>query len=146
MRRADRPARPSGAHRYRAGHEYEPKAERPTPGSADLCFVVDSPIEEVVAELGRAGIPIEQGPVERTGAEGTMISYYLRDPDANLIELSNYSDRTLPSIETTTVPDPAGTGASIAISAAPASASVITEPISRSGRSRPSATMANIAG
>jgi catechol 2,3-dioxygenase-like lactoylglutathione lyase family enzyme len=75
---------------HQAGHEFEPKADRPTPGSADLCFIVDDPIEDVVSQLGAAGVAIEEGPVPRTGATGDLISCYLRDPDGNLIELSNY--------------------------------------------------------
>ena len=72
---------------HRAGHEFTPKALRPTPGSADLCLIVDDPIEDIARELGSA---IEKGPVERTGATGPILSVYLRDPDGNLIELSNY--------------------------------------------------------
>jgi catechol 2,3-dioxygenase-like lactoylglutathione lyase family enzyme len=75
---------------HQAGHEFEPKADRPTPGSADLCFIVDDPIEEVMRQLGAAGVAIEEGPVPRTGATGDLISCYLRDPDGNLVELSNY--------------------------------------------------------
>ncbi|KNB53741.1 VOC family protein [Streptomyces caatingaensis] len=75
---------------HEAGREFEPKAHRPTPGSADLCLVVDEPLETVVAELARHGVPVEEGPVERTGAEGPIVSVYVRDPDGNLIELSNY--------------------------------------------------------
>ncbi|MFD7284432.1 VOC family protein [Streptomyces sp. NPDC059863] len=75
---------------HRAGHEFEPKAERPTPGSADLCFVVADPLERVIAELAARGVPVEEGPVERTGALGAFVSVYVRDPDGNLIELSNY--------------------------------------------------------
>ena len=75
---------------HQAGHEFEPKALRPTPGSADLCLIVDNDIAEVRSELAAAGVPVEQGPVERTGATGPIISCYLRDPDNNLIELSNY--------------------------------------------------------
>ena len=75
---------------HQAGHEFEPKADRPTPGSMDLCFIVDDPIEDVMAQLGAAGVAIEEGPVPRTGATGDIISCYLRDPDGNLIELSNY--------------------------------------------------------
>lgn len=71
-----------------AGREIRPCAAAPTPGSADLCLLVASPIEEVVAELEAAGVPIELGPVERTGATGPILSVYVRDPDANLIELS----------------------------------------------------------
>ncbi|MDT0548658.1 MULTISPECIES: VOC family protein [Streptomyces] len=75
---------------HQAGHEFEPKAARPTPGSADLCFIVDEPIDQVASELAAHGVPVEQGPVERTGATGPIVSVYLRDPDHNLIELSNY--------------------------------------------------------
>ena len=75
---------------HQAGHEFEPKAERPGPGTADLCFNVDEPIERIQAELIAHGVDIEEGPVERTGATGPILSVYLRDPDQNLIELSNY--------------------------------------------------------
>ncbi|GAA3434857.1 VOC family protein [Kutzneria kofuensis] len=75
---------------HQAGREFEPKALRPTPGSADLCLIVDDPLSSVVDELLRAGVAIEEGPVERTGATGPIRSVYLRDPDDNLIELSNY--------------------------------------------------------
>ena len=75
---------------HQAGHEFEPKAHRPTPGSADLCFIVDDPIDDVMTQLTGAGVAIEEGPVPRTGATGDLISCYLRDPDGNLIELSNY--------------------------------------------------------
>jgi catechol 2,3-dioxygenase-like lactoylglutathione lyase family enzyme len=75
---------------HQVGHEFEPKAARPGPGTADLCFVVDDPIEQVRAELIAHGVEIEEGPVERTGATGPILSVYLRDPDGNLIELSNY--------------------------------------------------------
>ncbi|NRQ31453.1 VOC family protein [Nonomuraea sp. NN258] len=75
---------------HEAGHEFEPKAARPTPGSADLCLIVADPLDQVVAELTEHGVDIEEGPVERAGAMGTLLSVYLRDPDQNLIELSNY--------------------------------------------------------
>ena len=74
---------------HQAGREFEPKALRPTPGSADLCLIVDDDIAEVLAELAAAGVPVEEGPVERTGALGPIMSCYVRDPDYNLIELSN---------------------------------------------------------
>ena len=73
-----------------AGHEFEPKAEHPTPGSADLCFVTETPLDEVQRHLADAGVEIEEGPVSRTGAIGPIRSVYLRDPDRNLIEISNY--------------------------------------------------------
>lgn len=74
---------------HQAGREFEPKAERPMPGSADLCFIVATPLEEVIAHLERQGVAILEGPVRRTGATGPIRSVYLRDPDLNLIELSN---------------------------------------------------------
>lgn len=73
-----------------AGREYEPKAHRPAPGSADLCLVVDEPLDRIREELAAHGVPVEEGPVERTGATGAIVSVYVRDPDGNLIELSNY--------------------------------------------------------
>lgn len=71
-----------------AGREYEPKARRPTPGSGDLCFIADGPIEAIVAHLRAADVAIEEGPVPRTGAVGPLTSVYLRDPDGNLIEVA----------------------------------------------------------
>lgn len=70
--------------------EFEPKASRPTPGSADLCFITSTPINDVVSEILQADIPIVEGPVERTGATGEIMSIYIRDPDGNLIEISQY--------------------------------------------------------
>jgi len=69
---------------------FEPKAYLPTAGSGDLCLIADTRVEDIVKELNAAGVAIEQGPVERTGALGKIRSVYLRDPDQNLIELSNY--------------------------------------------------------
>ncbi len=74
---------------HQAGHEFEPKAERPTPGSADLCFIVATPLDRVIAYLETQGVSIIEGPVQRTGATGPIRSVYVRDPDLNLIELSN---------------------------------------------------------
>jgi len=72
------------------GKEFEPKAKTPLPGSADLCFIAQTSIEEVQSTLKEKGIAIEEGPVKRTGATGPILSIYLRDPDGNLLELSNY--------------------------------------------------------
>jgi len=75
---------------HEAGREFEPKADHPTPGSADVCLIVEDDIEQVIAQLTAAGVPILEGPVECAGATGTIVSCYLRDPDQNLVELSNY--------------------------------------------------------
>ena len=77
-------------HPYR--REFEPKAGRPTPGSADLCFVAATPLVEVVAHLRACGVEVLEGPVPRTGARGAIVSVYFRDPDRNLIEVCNYPD------------------------------------------------------
>jgi catechol 2,3-dioxygenase-like lactoylglutathione lyase family enzyme len=68
----------------------DPKAAAPTPGSADLCFIAATPLAEVIAHLEARGVAVEQGPVARSGAEGPITSVYVRDPDGNLIEVSNY--------------------------------------------------------
>jgi len=78
---------------HQRGREFEPKAAAPTVGSADLCLVVAETLDVLVAHLAAQGIPIEEGPVERTGAQGPIVSVYVRDPDGNLIELSNYPDQ-----------------------------------------------------
>jgi catechol 2,3-dioxygenase-like lactoylglutathione lyase family enzyme len=75
---------------HQRGLEHEPKALVPTPGSADVCLIVQESLDVVVTELTANGIAIEEGPVERTGAQGPITSVYVRDPDGNLIELSNY--------------------------------------------------------
>lgn len=71
-----------------AGNEFEPKACRPTPGSADLCFLIEGSLAEVIAELTSKQVPIVEGPVRRSGATGAIESVYVRDPDGNLVELS----------------------------------------------------------
>ena len=70
------------------GHEFEPKAQLPTPGSLDLCFIASVPLEAVVARLKAHGVPVLEGPVMRTGATSRIRSVYVRDPDQNLIEIS----------------------------------------------------------
>ena len=77
---------------HQHGREFEPKAERPTPGSADLCFITATPIAEAIEVLRRSGVAILEGPVKRTGANGPILSLYFRDPDGNLIEISNYAE------------------------------------------------------
>jgi len=77
---------------HKAGAEFEPKAESPTPGSADLCFLTKIPLSEWCAHLDQQNIPILEGPVPRTGATGLIVSIYLRDPDGNLLEISNESN------------------------------------------------------
>jgi len=72
-----------------AGREIEPKAEKPTPGSADLCFLTSTPVERFQAHLAAQGIAVIEGPVMRTGAQGPIRSIYVRDPDRNLIEIAN---------------------------------------------------------
>jgi catechol 2,3-dioxygenase-like lactoylglutathione lyase family enzyme len=73
---------------HQRGHEYEPKAHLPVPGALDLCFIASIPLDAVIAHLRSAAWPIKEGPVERTGATGRIRSIYLRDPDLNLIEIS----------------------------------------------------------
>jgi len=74
---------------HEAGREFEPKALHPTPGSGDLCFITRTPLGRVVDHLRASGVAIVEGPVRRTGARGPIESVYLRDPDGNLIEVSN---------------------------------------------------------
>ena len=74
---------------HRHGAEFDPKALRPTPGSADLCFLTEAPLDHFIGHLEACQVPIEVGPVTRTGARGPIQSVYLRDPDGNLIEVAN---------------------------------------------------------
>ncbi|WP_287884187.1 MULTISPECIES: VOC family protein [Paracoccus] len=70
------------------GREFEPKAHLPVPGALDLCFIADRPLDDVIAMLTAKDAAIVSGPVRRTGATGPLRSIYLRDPDLNLIEIS----------------------------------------------------------
>lgn len=67
-------------------------ATAPTPGSVDVCLIVTEPATAVLAHLAACGVPVEEGPVMRTGALGPIESVYIRDPDGNLIELARYAD------------------------------------------------------
>ncbi len=75
---------------HEVGKELALRAVAPTAGSGDLCLIASTPIEQVIRELQANDVDIEIGPVQRTGATGTILSVYLRDPDQNLIEISNY--------------------------------------------------------
>ncbi|HEY1458654.1 MAG TPA: VOC family protein [Casimicrobiaceae bacterium] len=77
---------------HRSGAEYVPHADRPTPGSADVCLITTTPLTDALVEVRAHGIAVIKGPVERTGATGPISSFYFRDPDGNLIEVSNYAD------------------------------------------------------
>ena len=75
---------------HEVGKEFEPKATKATSGSADLCLITDFPLSKVVNHFNKLGVLIEEGPIKRTGAVGPITSVYIRDPDGNLIEVSNY--------------------------------------------------------
>lgn len=75
---------------HQAGREFEPKARHPFPGSADFCLITRHSMAEVLDRLQAAGVPVEDGPVARTGAMGPITSVYFRDPDGNLVEVSCY--------------------------------------------------------
>ena len=74
---------------HQPGNEFEPKAACPMPGAADVCLLTRTPMEAIVQHLATQQVAIETGPVQRTGAQGAILSVYLRDPDGNLIELAN---------------------------------------------------------
>ena len=75
---------------HQAENEFEPKANNPLAGAIDLCLISETPLESIIKELKLHNISIEEGPIERTGATGIINSVYIRDPDKNLIEISNY--------------------------------------------------------
>ena len=74
---------------HEVGNEFDPKANKPIPGSADLCFITITPLTEAMGHVMKCGVEIIDGPVERTGANGSILSFYIRDPDKNLIEVAN---------------------------------------------------------
>ncbi len=79
---------------HESGKEFEPKANSPTPGSADVCFITDLPISEAYDRVSEKRVCIIEGIVSRTGAVGPIQSFYFRDPDHNLIEVSSYATAT----------------------------------------------------
>lgn len=74
---------------HQQGSEFEPRAQQPTPGAADLCLLTSVPISNVVKHLTACEVAIIEGPVQRSGATGPLVSLYFRDPDGNLIEVAN---------------------------------------------------------
>lgn len=76
---------------HQLGNEFEPKAGSVQPGSADLCFIIKQSVEQAISHILSCGISVIEGPVIRTGAKGKIISAYFRDPDNNLVEVSNYA-------------------------------------------------------
>ena len=76
------------------GNEFEPRANKPIPGSEDLCFLTKTKLELFMEHVKSKGVKIIEGPVARTGATGPIISFYFRDPDQNLIEVANIVKNT----------------------------------------------------
>lgn len=77
---------------HQLGNEFEPKAQNVRVGSADLCFITDTVLSDAMKHVENQGVTIMEGPVKRTGAQGVITSFYFRDPDGNLIEVSTYSN------------------------------------------------------
>ena len=73
---------------HEKGREFEPKATLAAPGTLDICFIAAVPLEDVIARLAARNVPILEGPVMKTGAQGPIRSVYVRDPDGNLVEIS----------------------------------------------------------
>jgi len=97
LARVDAPGRPTALrlgpqkiNLHQTDRTFEPKAAAPTPGAGDFCLVTERPLDAVMQRLAAAGVPVELGPVARTGARGPMTSVYFRDPDGNLVEVSRY--------------------------------------------------------
>ena len=97
FRRIDTPGKPTALafgkqkiNVHEAGRTFEPKAKAPTPGSADFCLITARPLQEFRDHLSTCGVAVEVGPVAREGARGAMMSVYFRDPDGNLVEVSEY--------------------------------------------------------
>ncbi|MER9656037.1 VOC family protein [Mesorhizobium sp. M0152] len=95
--RIDAPGRPTALafgnqkiNVHEVDRTFEPKAKSPTPGSGDFCLITDRPLDELLASLQANDVAVELGPVERIGARGAMMSVYFRDPDGNLVEVSEY--------------------------------------------------------
>ena len=97
LKRVDAPGRPTALifgnnkiNIHEAHHTFDPKAAAPTPGAADFCLITERALAEVRSHIEACGVAIEVGPIKRTGAAGAMTSLYFRDPDGNLVEVSEY--------------------------------------------------------